>query len=58
MKYGKHTFQELQEISESGYLFSGVHHDIDLVLCLDWKAAACIEGLLNMTNLRFSIDAM
>ena len=49
MKYGKKTFDELEEIHRNGFTFEGIHHDIDLVSCCDWKAAACIEGLLTIS---------
>ena len=44
LKYGKEVFQELREIQENGFDFQGVHHDIKIVSCCDWKAGACIEG--------------
>ena len=43
-KYGKETFQELEALQKTGYLFQGHHHSIEVVCCSDWKAAACIEG--------------
>ena len=46
MKYGKKTFAELEELDKNGFYFNGIHHQIDVVSCCDWKAAACIEGTL------------
>ena len=45
IRFGKETFKELQTIDKTGYYFEGIHHQIDLVCCCDWKAAACLEGL-------------
>ena len=44
MKYGKKTFAELEDLNQNGFHFNGIHHQIDVVSCCDWKAAACIEG--------------
>ena len=44
MKYGKETFCELEYVNENGFIFQGIHYDIQVVSCCDWKAAACIEG--------------
>ena len=43
-KYGKHTFEQLTRIQEEGLMIDGHWHQVDLVFCSDWKAAACIEG--------------
>ena len=48
VKYGKRTFAELEELDRNGFKFEGVHHEIDVVSCCDWKAAACIEGLVHV----------
>ena len=45
LKYGKHTFEELQEIARNGWFFDDNHHIVDIISCCDWKAGACIEGL-------------
>ena len=44
MKYGKEVFEELNELQQNGFDFEGIHHDIKIVSCCDWKAGACIEG--------------
>ena len=44
LKYGAEIFQELKHLEENGYHFEGIHHDIQIVCCCDWKAGACIEG--------------
>ena len=49
MKYGKRTFAELEHINANGFEFEGIQHQIDLVSCCDWKAAACIEGNVNVS---------
>ena len=45
MKFGKRTFSELEDLKKSGLDIEGIHHDIHIVCCCDWKAGACIEGL-------------
>ena len=45
IKFGKHTFSELEQIRREGYYFNGIHHEIEVFLCCDWKAGACIEGI-------------
>ena len=44
MKYRKEVFQELTNLNEYGFEFEGIHHDITVICCCDWKAGACIEG--------------
>ena len=44
MKYGEKTFAELEDINRNGFSFNGIHHQVDIISCCDWKAAACIEG--------------
>ena len=44
MKYGEEVFNELKDLQENGYYFEGIHHEIIIVCCCDWKAGACIEG--------------
>ena len=53
MRFSKRTFAELDKIKRDGYLFQGVHHEIDVVFCCDWKAGACIEGLNTATSKYF-----
>ena len=48
LKYGKEVFQELQELQEHGFVFGGIHHDIKIISCCDWKAGACIEGAISV----------
>ena len=50
MKFGKKTFAELEDINQNGFKFHGIHHEIDVVSCSDWKAAACIEGKSKFTE--------
>ena len=51
MKYGKKTFAELNHINQHGFSFHGIHHKVDVISCCDWKAAACIEGLVQDKNM-------
>ena len=44
MRFGKKTFSELEHINTNGYFFNGIHHQVDVICCSDWKAAACLEG--------------
>ena len=44
MKYGHVTFSELHKIAQEGLILRGIHHDVHIVSCSDWKASACIEG--------------
>ena len=50
MHFGKKTFAELEQLKRNGYYFQGVHHEIEIVFCCDWKAGACIEGLNSATS--------
>ena len=43
-KFAKIVFDELRGIEETGLMIEGVHHEIQLVCCCDWKAAAVIKG--------------
>ena len=44
LKYGEEVFMELKNIQDNGFQFEGIHHDIRILSCCDWKAGACIEG--------------
>ena len=45
-KYGKVTFEELEKLQSEGLMLHGIHHDIEIVCCSDWKAGACMEGMI------------
>ena len=47
LKYGKEVFEELTELQRTGCDFEGIHHEIKVISCCDWKAGACIEGNLS-----------
>ena len=47
MKYGNEIFKELHDINTHGMEFGGIHHQVLVVCCCDWKAGACIEGELS-----------
>ena len=46
MRFGKRTFAELENCSNNGLILKGIQHKVDIVSCSDWKAGACLEGLL------------
>ena len=43
-KYASAIFSKLGIIRRKGLVIDGKIHDIDVVSCCDWKAAACIGG--------------
>ena len=53
VKYGKDVFEELMYLQEHGFKFEGVHHDIKIICCCDWKVGACIEGKVSKVNTVF-----
>ena len=44
MKFGKETFEELIDMNDNGIVIDEKQHDIKIISCSDWKAAACLEG--------------
>ena len=43
-RYGRETFDELEDIDAHGLVIKGVHHAMKVVSSSDWKAGSCIEG--------------
>ena len=44
--FGQEVFNELARINRNGYYFDGKHHQVKVVCCCDWKAAATLQGYL------------
>ena len=47
-KFGGETFAELEDLNENGLYIKGIHHQIEVVCCCDWKAGACLEGKMDL----------
>ena len=52
-KYGTETFQQLEDLNRNGFEIEGHKHEMKLKCMCDWKASACIEGLVSPTGRYF-----
>ena len=49
--YERHAgpvFQQLKELQDNGFEIDGIHNEITVIHTSDWKAAACIDGNVNV----------